>query len=128
MIQATLPNESLSQYTHRVLLEYHKDHLSKAKSLSGDETEYSKTIAILPFFEDIGVLVAKKYLQPDDLFNYIGSVIVSSEEILRDHIKWIRKKGNDPRVYANALMLMKQAKEARSHVRSFNDGYYRIAP
>jgi hypothetical protein len=120
-------NETIGQYTHRVMLEYYHDHVNKANSLSGDETEYSKTIAILPFFEDIGVLVAKGYLQSDDLFNYIGSIIVKSEEILRDHIKWIREnRGNDPRVYANALILMKQATVARPHIRSFNEGDYRI--
>lgn len=125
-------NETMSQYAHRIFLGYHELHVAAVKSLTplaSADTEYSKTMAIIVFLEDIGVLIARRYLHSEDIFDYIGLSIITTESIFKDHIIWIRKnRGNDPSVYANALSLIKKAKiaQSRASIHSFNEGDYRI--
>ena len=108
--------------------EYREEHIATANSMSGADTEYAKTLAILQFFEDIGVLVARNYLKTNDLFDFMGGLIIHTEEVLRDHIKRIRNESKDAHIYANTLTLMKQARRAKAgkSMHSFNEGEYRM--
>jgi hypothetical protein len=123
-----LANESISQYANRILLEYRKDHVAKSEELTGEDTEYSKTLGMLAFLEDLGVLASRGYLKKEDLFDFMGKVIMQTEDVFKDHIKWIRKKHGDPCIFANALILMRDARLARASktVKSFNEGEYAV--
>ena len=123
-----LPDECLSQYGHRVMLRYRDRHQELINQLSGHDTEYTKTLRFLDFLEDIGVLTARGYLKTDDLFDFMCNAIVTAENVLKDHIKYIRNGRKDEHIYANALALMKEARTARGRrkVLKFNEGEYRI--
>jgi hypothetical protein len=119
--------ESLSAYAHRILLDLAEQHEQARENLNPDDTDYTKMTAVLWFFEYIGVLVQRNYLRAEDVFDLMGGVIIEIEDILKDHIKWMRKK--DPHKWANMLSLMKSARttKRRGQWHSFDEGYYRIS-
>jgi hypothetical protein len=113
-----LCKETLSAYINRVLISYFN-----VIDTSGQATDYSKTMQIMTYFEDIAVLIHKKLIPKEIIFDFMGDTLVHVEECLKDHIIWRRKLENSVQLYANTLLLMKQAKDCKSNL-EFNEGDY----
>jgi hypothetical protein len=125
---------SVGKFAHTLLLAERADSLERVKSgrqeaITGLRAEYNKTLALLSFLEDLGVLSAKGYIQKEDIFDFMGGVIVEVEKILGDHIQYIRNLANDSTTYANALQLMKDARIHRASKKmiEFTDAPYALA-
>jgi hypothetical protein len=83
-----------------------------------DRIKHRSYTILLQFFEDLGLLCWKKYIKQDDIFDFIGSSIVTQMGYLELYIRAVReeKQGHPVRSrYANAIYLYNEAhKFARS--------------
>lgn len=98
------------------------------KVISGVNSEYSRTLFLLTFFEDLGLLSERGYVRKEDIFDFMGGLIIACEEILCKHIQETRKSNNSKTLFANAIKLMQDAKKHKTsaHMIEFNDGYYKL--
>ena len=79
---------------------------------------HRKYVANLNFYEDVGGLCWKGYLQEDDIFNSMGGQIINQIELLSAYIDSARNKGTETSLstYANAIYLYNKAKAYRPHL------------
>lgn len=84
--------------------------------MADDRGKRAKYIILLQFFEDLGLLCYKNYIREDDIFDFIGSPIITQMEYLQEYIRAVRT-APDGRIvksrYANAIYLYKAAKKFR---------------
>jgi len=69
--------------------------------------EYSKYIAVLSFMEELGMLCKRKYVDEDDVFDFMASPITLSYDLFHDYIASIQK--DSPANYENAVYLAGRA-------------------
>jgi hypothetical protein len=90
------------------------------KGVCDTPSEYSKTVVILSFIEDLGVLAERSYLDKNDIFNLMCGIIMKTEEVLRE------ERGGSKQSFANALQLMDDAYKSSHKMNSYNKGAYFI--
>ncbi|MDJ0933165.1 hypothetical protein [Breoghania sp.] len=63
LIKDDKTNGNISQYAQRIILELLDKHIASVKEDPSAETKYKKSISLLDFIEDIGVLSSKGYIR-----------------------------------------------------------------
>jgi len=118
--------ETVAEFVDARLREMYDDAFGKFDETLGGECDYTRTLKLLSYLEDIGVLVERQYVDAEDVFDFMGGVITMVEVLLRQHIIWRRQQEGSPALYANALRLM--ARAASFPHTTFDEGVYRLAP
>jgi hypothetical protein len=117
--------ETVDAFVHTKLKEmYDQTYAKFNEAETTGEGEYTKSLRLLSFLEDIGVLVEKKYVEAEDLFDFMSGVIRFAENVLQHHIIWRREQTGSPSLYANALKLMQKAHAFSPS--AFDEGVYRL--
>ena len=116
--------ENLSQYVDRVLRGYRAHMMNDLICSATGRTQYGKSLAFLLYLEEIGVLVSQGYLEKEDCFEFIGGNIIFAEDLLRDHIIYLRR--DNPYTFAHALSLMEEARKYRKYQKKYNKCPYKI--
>jgi hypothetical protein len=123
---AVARTETLDEFVDARLRVMWYQSFAKFDEAQSGECDYTRTLKLLSYLEDIGVLVEKEYVDANDVLDFMGGVILMVEKALRAHIIWRRQEEQDGSgsLYANALKLMHRAERFPST--TFNDGIYRV--
>jgi hypothetical protein len=126
-LNGTLNGETLESFGNRIMVLLH-DERKKFFLTSSSQSEYDKIIVILSFIEHLGVLADRKYIDKNDLFDLMCGTIQTTEDVLKNHIKWIRNERDrgSPNTFANALWLMEKARKNAHKMNFYDKGEYRI--
>lgn len=108
-VNATVPRENLAADKYAILLsEQFSEQLSRLRD--EDLEKYTSIMLILGFFETVGVLVAKDYLELSDVSDLYGGAIIHVDHAFREHIRQ-RAEHAPPGLYSNILALAASVRE-----------------
>lgn len=82
--------------------------------MDSDRLKLRDYLAIINFFEDVGLLCRKKYVRHDDLFDFLGaSIVYYMTPVLPFILALKRESPAGGGTYANALWLFRLARQRR---------------
>lgn len=82
------------------MAEHFHEELTALLGLKSSET-YAKTMALANFFEDVGLMVYRQYLNIDDMEQLLKTAVISTYKYLRVHIDSRRRNENAYTMYQN---------------------------
>jgi hypothetical protein len=91
-----------------------------------NKRRFAEHMAIVSFFEDVGMLCRKNYLRKEDVFDFAGAPIVAYADLVLRYLELTRRPpAGGHTVYANTLWLYREAAKRKIYA---DDGLHLPAP